>query len=201
MLPPDAPGRNRDLIVMPFGKHKGQPLPRVPTSYLQWLLRECQLSSGLRAAVAAEVSQRGREVPPPPPPRPVRRCRDHPDAEPLLSWLEDSLGRRRIRADCPVCRRPTDYPPCVPPYTTEADRRASPTAVLDVLIRLDTLGIDLESDGRGVSVGWQDYHRVPADLHRLIRQCKNHLARLLGDTRPRRRADVSPTREPCESTL
>jgi uncharacterized protein (DUF3820 family) len=30
---------------IPFGRHKGKPLDTVPASYLDWLLRECKLSS------------------------------------------------------------------------------------------------------------------------------------------------------------
>jgi uncharacterized protein (DUF3820 family) len=39
-------------IRLPFGRHKGQPLDTVPSDYLDWLLRSCKLSSGLRAATA-----------------------------------------------------------------------------------------------------------------------------------------------------
>ena len=52
----DPPVRTekREMVshTLPFGKHKGVPLPDVPLSYLQWLLREVKLSYGLRAAVA-----------------------------------------------------------------------------------------------------------------------------------------------------
>jgi uncharacterized protein (DUF3820 family) len=44
---------------LPFGKHAGCPLPDVPTDYLQWVIRECKLSSGLRGAVAAVAGTAG----------------------------------------------------------------------------------------------------------------------------------------------
>jgi hypothetical protein len=167
---------------LPFGKHKGRPLPQVPSGYLQWLIRECKLSSGMRSAVADELRHRNIDAPAPAPPRPLRPCRDHPDAELLLLWMEDRLGRRRIRAECSMCRRPADYPPCVPPYSTQADANVSPTAALDALTALQELGVELRSDGRGVWVAGEDWRRVPADLHATIRQQSNLLARMIGNT-------------------
>ena len=91
------------------------------------------------------------------------------------------MGRRRVRVDCTFCQRPADYPPCVPPYSTEADANASPAPVLDALIWLERHGVELESDGRTVKVPWRDWRRVPAALHALIRQANHQLARLLGN--------------------
>jgi hypothetical protein len=45
--------------VLPFGRHRGEPLSSVPTDYLAWLARTVPLSSGLRGAVAAELQRRG----------------------------------------------------------------------------------------------------------------------------------------------
>lgn len=44
--------------VMPFGKHKGVKIDRVPTSYLRWLLDQYWLKKGLRIAVTNEVEDR-----------------------------------------------------------------------------------------------------------------------------------------------
>jgi hypothetical protein len=44
---------------MPFGKHRGQPLTDIPTSYLAWAVRTCDLSEWLREAVVAELKRRG----------------------------------------------------------------------------------------------------------------------------------------------
>jgi hypothetical protein len=168
-------------LCLPFGRHKDKPLGEVPADYLRWALRECRLSSGLHLAVSEELRRRGIDVPPPPPPRPLRRCPDHPQAALVCRWFEDAQGRRRIRADCSRCQRYADYPPVVPPYTTEADKNASPTPVLDALLWLERLGIELESDGRTVKVPWRDWRRVPAELHALIRQGNHQLTRMLGN--------------------
>jgi hypothetical protein len=43
---------------MPFGKHKGQLLTAIPTSYLVWLFREADLDAPLYDAVRRELSAR-----------------------------------------------------------------------------------------------------------------------------------------------
>ena len=46
--------------VMPFGRHKGTPLPLVPRRYLQWLVRRKNIDNGLReAATQCLTDQRG----------------------------------------------------------------------------------------------------------------------------------------------
>jgi hypothetical protein len=46
-------------VRMNFGKHKGQRLQDVPTSYLAWVLRECtNLEGWLRAAIGTELGTR-----------------------------------------------------------------------------------------------------------------------------------------------
>jgi hypothetical protein len=56
-MPPAEHEGDRPVTItaLPFGKHRGAPLADVPTSYLQWLLREAKLCSGLRLAVADEL--------------------------------------------------------------------------------------------------------------------------------------------------
>ena len=61
--------QNALSLVLPFGQHRGQPQCMVPTDYLTWLLATVKLSSGLRAAVTAEVEARGETAPPPPAPK------------------------------------------------------------------------------------------------------------------------------------
>jgi hypothetical protein len=108
--------------TLPFGRHKGRAIGEVPSGYLQWLLRECKLSSGLRAAVAAELQARGVAVPDVPPPQfTVGPCRVCGPVGYSCGWLEDSLGRRRVRAECVRCGRCLGHPPSVPPYSTMAD--------------------------------------------------------------------------------
>jgi Putative quorum-sensing-regulated virulence factor len=47
------------MIRMPFGKHRGEHISDIPTSYLAWLLEEVSgLRAGLREAVEAELADR-----------------------------------------------------------------------------------------------------------------------------------------------
>jgi hypothetical protein len=115
----------------------------VDTGYLQWALSKCKLSSGLRAALAEELPRRGQPVPQPPAPRPVPACPRCPGAPPALAWQEDSAGRRCIRAECSRCRRWLGFAPVVEAYIGQADAAASHNDLLDVLTRLDGLGVKL----------------------------------------------------------
>lgn len=162
--------------VLPFGKHKNQPLDEVPTGYFLWMFREgVKLSSGLRAAVAAELQARG--VPAPAPPSPCNRC-----GCPAVkhSWTECCNGTRQVSRNCARCESFRGFAPRIAPFTTEADAAASATPVLDVLTRLDDLGIVLSSDGRAVQFVDDGWHRCPADLKAIVRQCNRQLARLMG---------------------
>lgn len=119
--------------TLPFGAHKGRPLPDVPADYLRWALAECKLSSGLYAAVAAELARRGLPVPPPPPPKPPPACACcGPAGKVRYRWSADRLGRPHIRAECRRCRRFLGLAPQVEPYTQLAD-------VLEKALRRDRL--------------------------------------------------------------
>jgi uncharacterized protein (DUF3820 family) len=168
---------------LPFGKHRGQPLATVPSDYLQWLMRTCRLSSGLRAAVSAELARRGLESPPVPKSPAPPACRDCGAVGIVARWQEDSRGERRIRGACLRCGRYLCWLPNQEPWVGQADAVASKTPLLDALTRLEALGVELESDGQSVSIRWPDWQRVPQDLAAVIRQCSHQLARLLGDTR------------------
>jgi hypothetical protein len=104
-----------------FGKHRGKPLAEVPTSYLEWAIREIRLSSGVRARVAEALAARGAAVPPPPPPRPIPACRRCGPAGHRVEWFVDSLARRRLRATCVACGRTVTFPAVVEPFISEAD--------------------------------------------------------------------------------
>jgi hypothetical protein len=55
-----------NAVVMPFGKHRGCPLPAVPTAYLDWCLRASKrLSPWLREAIEGELRRRLTGEPPP----------------------------------------------------------------------------------------------------------------------------------------
>jgi hypothetical protein len=168
-------------LVLPFGKHKDKPLSEVPAGYLQWAIETCKLSSGLRAAVAEELTRRGVEAPAPPAPvlkiPPCRRC----DSDRFrVAWQEDRNGGRRIRASC-SCGAYLCFLPLVEPWVSLANNAVNPTAALDVLIALGDLGIDLRSDGKTVWLAGEDRKRVPENLHVLIRQCCHQLVVMLGN--------------------
>ena len=42
--------------IMPFGKHKGEPISQVPADYKQWMLRQDNVSEFLRKALEAKQS-------------------------------------------------------------------------------------------------------------------------------------------------
>jgi hypothetical protein len=118
------------INALPFGKHMGRPLAELPGDYLDWLLRNCKLSSGLRAAVAGELARRGLNPPPPPGPAPYPACRDCGRAGVVARWQEDSRGERRIRGECPRCGRYLCWLPILQPWIGQADAAASKTPVL-----------------------------------------------------------------------
>jgi hypothetical protein len=173
-------------VTLPFGKHAGQPLPDVPSSYLDWMLRSCKLSSGLRATIAGELSRRGIEAPAPPPPPPIPKCHRCGAAGYLCNWQEDSLGRKRIRASCRQCGLFLTFPPSIPPFTAQADEAASPAPILDALTKLEAIGVELQSDGKRVFYRPGDWRRVPPDLRAVVRQCGHQMAQMIGNTTGRR---------------
>jgi hypothetical protein len=169
--------------ALPFGRHKDVPITDVPAAYLAWLIRTVRLSSGLRRAVAAELSRRGLDVPPPPPPPEPGRCWRCGGTDCVYRWAEDRLGRRQLRRECERCGQFRGFAAQVEPFTTEADAAASATAVLDVLMECEDLGLELRSDGAVAEFAGTDWHRAPPELRDRLRQCRRQLGRLLGDTR------------------
>lgn len=75
-LPAAAPGRDRLMTVMPFGKYCGLALPDLPDLYLYWLLfgGEIVLREPLRSEALREYHRRGYTVrePATPPATPAR---------------------------------------------------------------------------------------------------------------------------------
>jgi hypothetical protein len=51
----DDPTLQDTMPTMPFGKHRGVPLDKIPRGYLRWVLAECDLSPSLREDIAAIV--------------------------------------------------------------------------------------------------------------------------------------------------
>jgi hypothetical protein len=106
--------------ALPFGRHKGQPLPDIPDSYLQWFIRTVKTSPSIRDAVVSELERRGLRVPPGPryvPPQ----CSSHKHGGLRCRWETDSRQYRRIRATCGKCGRFVTWLPQVEPWTTAAD--------------------------------------------------------------------------------
>jgi uncharacterized protein (DUF3820 family) len=171
-------------ITMPFGAHKHRPLTELPESYLVWALRECrQLSSGLRVALANELTRRGFTPPPiKPPAPPPKECRNRHCRSPKLAyrWFQDRIGRPQIKWSCAVCGRSMGFMPLLEPFVTWANSQSSETATLDVLIRCDELGIQLSNDGRAVDFATEaDRRKASNELQRRLGQCRHDLAKML----------------------
>jgi hypothetical protein len=92
-------------MSLPFGVYRQVPLPEVPSSYLAWALEVPKLSSGLRAALSAELQSRGLTPPPAPPTPAPPRCQRCPGAGYVLSRAVDAIGRPHVRATCQRCGR------------------------------------------------------------------------------------------------
>ncbi len=118
-----------------------------------------------------------------------------------IYWQSTRDGRRQLRADCARCGRFLSYLPHRPPFIALADAAASETPILDVLVRLDSIGVALHSDGAEVWVPPPYNVRVGPDLAALIRQCSHELAQLIGrDMGRRHRQTTIPTvkkTDPC----
>lgn len=143
------------VVTLPFGKHKGTPLVEVPADYLLWVLKECKLSSGLRLSIGNELRRRSVETPAPPPLKHPPRCDRCTSDLFHVGWMEDRSGKRRIRASC-SCGRFLTFLPQNELWIALANNNASETAILDVLTRLEDLGINLQSDGERVWVHYED---------------------------------------------
>jgi hypothetical protein len=168
--------------VLPFGKHKNEPLSAVPSSYLDWMLRTVKLSSGLTQALADELQRRGVAPPPPPSPRPEPACRRCGCSRLLYQKCEDAIGRPWIRRACSSCGQHCGHAP--PTEANLARAVSSPTAALDVLTLADQEGVALCSDGRCADFRTHaDWRRASPKLRDLLLECKATLGRLMGDTR------------------
>src|SRR4051794_18160809 len=92
---------------LPFGRHRGVPLPDVPDDYLAWVCRTFDAADPSRAAAAVELARRGLSVPEtwPPARRPVPgecpRCHLCPGL--VIFWAERRDGRRQLRRECSQC--------------------------------------------------------------------------------------------------
>jgi hypothetical protein len=101
-------------------------------------------------------------------------------------WQQIRDGRKQVRANCQRCGGWCGYAPQREPYTTGADRNASPTATLDTVILAEAEGVGLVSDGR--TVWLSPWGKASPELEALVRQQAHLLAGLLRNTRNRQRA-------------
>jgi hypothetical protein len=168
----------KTTVSLPFGRHQGKALAEVPADYLQWLLRSIKLSSGVRGAVAGELTRRGIQAPDPSP-RPEPRCGRHPAAGFRCLWGEDTIARKFIRAECVRCRQSLGIMPKVEPYVSQADANASPAPVLDALLGAEAAGAEIISNGKTAWVS--DYRKAPPEVRNAVRQCKAQLGRMIGN--------------------
>ncbi len=110
--------------TLPFGKHKGRPPADVPADYLDWMLRTCKLTPGLRGAIRGELLGRGADpssLPPEPEAKALPQCRGCGGDEHRLHWQQlAGAGARVIRADCRRCGQYV----CFAPQTAENLSRA-----------------------------------------------------------------------------
>lgn len=170
------------MHVLPFGKWKNRPLADIDSGYLKWALSTIKLSSGLRAALADELVNRGEAPPAVPEPKAVvpacPRC--GPGGKVSYEWAEDRLGRRQVRQSCRACGRSLGYAPRVSPYIELANASASPTAALDVLTMAEEQGVELRSDGAAADFAFGHWHKASPELRRRLRECRHLLGRLIG---------------------
>jgi hypothetical protein len=112
---------------IPFGRHRGLALRSVPTSYLDWFFRTCKLSTGLRAAIRAELLTRpdGSGYLPPEPVGPPLKCGRCGSRDVRLRWQQAANGEMRIRAECRRCRRFVAFAPLTPGNVASANATAS----------------------------------------------------------------------------
>jgi hypothetical protein len=164
-------------MIMPFGKHKGQPLAEVPSEYLRWLTT-IKLSPGLRTAVHTELAERGEKVPPAPLAKKphCRRCGGHLLC---LTWQElGGAGGRAIRADCLRCGRFVTYVAQTPENVAIALTNKRPTGLLDALMMADALGVTIVRLA-GNHIELRPWGRASAELEALVRQNTHLLLRML----------------------
>jgi len=161
------PNEGQATPVFWFGKFKGCPLSEVDTGYLRGLAA-VQLSSGIRAAVVAELDRRGVSAPPPPPTGP-KGWKQPCSRAGVRNWATAARvfnGVRQI-GELQALRRSCGHAPGRA-LRQPGQRRCSATPVLDVLVRLEDLGIELESDGRSVRFVGDGWSRCPRELHDLV---------------------------------
>lgn len=169
------------VVAIPFGKHKGQPLAAVPTSYLTWLVHSAKLSTGLAAAVREELERRGLTPPTPVPGRP-HFCRNHPEAPVRAYWFTQRDGRRTIRGECSVCGQWVGTLPQTPEYVALADAGSDRAALLTFLMRLEEEGITATREGGRIT--YSPSGRMTRELWRMEKQCKQLLLSMLREGRP-----------------
>lgn len=54
---------NTHGVMLPFGKHKGEALTRVPASYIRWMANQTEMQGEWKELAKAEQKRRGNTIP------------------------------------------------------------------------------------------------------------------------------------------
>ena len=162
---------------LPVGRHKGKPLADVPKDYLGWALRTIELSTGLRAAVRAELTRRGVVLTPEPPPRPRPPCRRCGCTAFRMTWQEQRGGTKAIRSECQRCGARCGVAPLTAENVAAANAVQPEAGLLDALVLAEEEGCELVPEGGRVEV--QPWQRASRKLRELVRQSQHALLRHL----------------------
>lgn len=142
------------IVIMPFGKHRGQTLDQVDSGYLTWCVRECTtIDADLLDAIKAELARR----------RSLGRERDD---DPRARSQGQGQGQSQTQARAPL--------PVPPSATPSAHDRA---AVFDLLAHALAAGVRLIARGNGAI---HCYGAVNPDLRVRLARHYHHLDFLSG---------------------
>jgi hypothetical protein len=161
-----------------FGKHRGQPLSSIPSSYLLWALSEVKLTPGIERKVRSELASRP-DAPPLPPAKPAAEpsCSKCGRFDLQLYWYQQRDGRKQIKAICPTHGLLAAALPHTPANVQRADAAQPQAGLLDALVLADELGVELVVVGGAIDI--QPWQRATVELRRLVKQSQHQLVRHL----------------------
>lgn len=166
--------------VIPFGKHRNEPLTAVPTSYLRWFVETVANRPRLVEAARAELVRRGvLQAPAPQPPAPAappERCSRCQGTDTIVYWRVIRTGEKRIGCDCRACGASIRLLPHTEENMRKAAEGTEPGGLLRLLIELEDRNIRVRRNGDSL-----EYAPIPLppSLRRLERQCMGLLVSML----------------------